>query len=102
MYYLLYNLKSIREFSQPALGQVEVAQKNIISLLHGKIPEAKFENNAAGIHLTLGLKRDVYCQQTQDGSSPANIEIEDDEGLEDMGVEHMWDDLRADKNDFWA
>ncbi|CAF0721146.1 unnamed protein product [Adineta steineri] len=94
----LLQIKSVR----PALGQVEVAQKNIISLLQGEIPEAKFENNAAGIHLTLGLKRDVYCKQTQDGSSPANIEIEDDEGLEDMGVEHMWDDLRADKNDFWA
>ncbi|CAF1666812.1 unnamed protein product, partial [Adineta ricciae] len=94
----LLHIKSVR----PAIGQVEVAQKNIISLLRGQTPEATFENNAAGIHLTLGLKRDVYCKQTQDGSSPADIEVEDDEGLEDMGVEFMWNDLGADKNDFWA
>jgi NADH dehydrogenase FAD-containing subunit len=94
----LLQIKSVR----PALGQVEVAQKNIISLLQGETPEATFENNAAGIHLTLGFKRDVYCKQTQDGSSTANIEIVDDEGLEDMGVEFMWDDLGADKKDFWA
>ncbi|CAF1481252.1 unnamed protein product [Didymodactylos carnosus] len=86
----------------PALGQVEVAQKNIISLLRGEPPEAKFDGKAAGIHLTLGLKRAAFCRQTQDGSGEASIRVVDEDGPEDMEIEGFWDRLGADKKDFWA
>ncbi|KAL4929166.1 NAD(P)/FAD-dependent oxidoreductase [Aspergillus undulatus] len=84
----------LRKAARPGNAQAATVVKNIVALIEGKQAREEFPRQPAGIHLTLGLKRNIVFRNPNDAegeTEPTVIPRED--GREDMGVEGWWERL---------
>ncbi|KAH8892831.1 FAD/NAD(P)-binding domain-containing protein [Thozetella sp. PMI_491] len=77
--------------ARPGVGQGAVAAKNIVSLIEGKEPTEFVTISPPGIHLTLGLTKNVIFRNPNpaEGSTEPVIKLKDD-GSEDMSINGVW------------
>ncbi|KAK4100411.1 FAD/NAD(P)-binding domain-containing protein [Parathielavia hyrcaniae] len=77
--------------ARPGMAQAAVAARNVASLIRGEEPGEKVAVAPAGIHLTLGLTRNVIFRNpnTAAGETEPFINLKDD-GREDMGIDGVW------------
>ncbi|KAH8652137.1 hypothetical protein BX600DRAFT_516211 [Xylariales sp. PMI_506] len=77
--------------ARPGAAQAQVVAKNILAMVQGKEPSEHLVVNPAGIHLTLGLKKNIKFgnPNTAAGETEPRVKIEED-GSIDMGIERAW------------
>ncbi|KAH6623784.1 hypothetical protein F5144DRAFT_496796 [Chaetomium tenue] len=77
--------------AKPGMAQAAVAARNIASMVAGREATEEMSLSPAGIHLTLGLTRNVIFRNpnTAAGDTEPYIELKDD-GREDMNIERVW------------
>ncbi|KAL1876729.1 hypothetical protein Plec18167_005137 [Paecilomyces lecythidis] len=77
--------------ARPGAAQAAVVAKNIQALIEGRSADETFSWGPRGIHLTLGLKKNVIFRDPNvaEGETEPTIMWKDD-GREDMGVEGIW------------
>ncbi|KAK3291907.1 uncharacterized protein B0H64DRAFT_366362 [Chaetomium fimeti] len=77
--------------AKPGMVQAAVAAKNIASMVAGREAAEEMSLTPAGIHLTLGLTRNVIFRNPNiaAGETEPYIELKDD-GREDMNIERVW------------
>ncbi|KAK4038061.1 putative FAD binding protein [Parachaetomium inaequale] len=77
--------------ARPGAVQAAVAARNIAALVVGGEPTERLSVAPAGIHLTLGLTRNVIFRNpnTAAGDTEPFVNLKDD-GREDMGIEGVW------------
>ncbi|KAK3346141.1 hypothetical protein B0T25DRAFT_462460 [Lasiosphaeria hispida] len=78
--------------ARPGSVQAAVAAKNIAAMVAGGEPVETITVAPAGIHLTLGLTRNVIFRNpdTAAGATEPFINLKDD-GRADMGIEGVWE-----------
>lgn len=78
--------------ARPGAVQAAMVAKNIADLVAGRAPSETIAVAPAGIHLTLGLTRNVIFRNpdTAAGGTEPFVNLKDD-GREDMGVEGFWE-----------
>ncbi|KAK3904708.1 apoptosis-inducing factor A [Staphylotrichum tortipilum] len=77
--------------ARPGALQAAVAAKNVAALVEGREAAERLEVAGAGIHLTLGLTKNVIFRNpdVKEGATEPVIKLKDD-GREDMGIEGVW------------
>ncbi|EAQ83098.1 hypothetical protein CHGG_10916 [Chaetomium globosum CBS 148.51] len=77
--------------AKPGMAQAAVAARNIASMVAGREATEEMSLSPAGIHLTLGLTRNVIFRNPNiaAGDTEPYIELKDD-GREDMNIERVW------------
>ncbi|CAP65249.1 uncharacterized protein PODANS_5_4850 [Podospora anserina S mat+] len=75
--------------AKPGMVQAGVAARNITALIRGEEAEEQLEVAPAGIHLTLGLTKNVIFRNpdTAKGVTEPYINLKDEE---DMNIEEVW------------
>ncbi|KAI0031101.1 hypothetical protein K488DRAFT_52806 [Vararia minispora EC-137] len=79
------NQKTARSGSHHA----EVVTENIAALVSGEEPRAEYKDSGMGIHMSLGMKRDLKFRQLVPEQEPmVNLS---DVGTEDMHLKRVWE-----------
>ncbi|KAI3327350.1 FAD/NAD(P)-binding domain-containing protein [Xylariaceae sp. AK1471] len=77
--------------ARPGAAQAQVVAKNILALVEGREPAEKIEVAPPGIHLTLGLSKNLIFRNpdTSKGETEPWI-VPRDDGKRDMGIDGVW------------
>ncbi|KDQ58130.1 hypothetical protein JAAARDRAFT_129299 [Jaapia argillacea MUCL 33604] len=82
--------------ARPGFKQAEIVVENIKRLEGVKeengeveVDLVKYDPDPAGIHLTLGMKRNILFRNPASSDGEPSITVKDD-GVEDMGVSRVW------------
>jgi len=79
--------------------QAAVVAKNIQALIEGRTPQEIYVPGPAGIHLTLGLKKNVIFRNPNQAEGQTEpVVMEKTDGEEDMNVEGFWKRLGVEVN----
>ncbi|ROV93673.1 hypothetical protein VPNG_08846 [Cytospora leucostoma] len=78
--------------ARPGVGQAAVAAKNILALIQGQEPVEQIEIGPAGIHLSLGLKKNTIFRNpdVKAGQAEPAFGVKDD-GSADMNIANFWE-----------
>ncbi|KAK3321974.1 hypothetical protein B0H66DRAFT_474515 [Apodospora peruviana] len=78
--------------ARPGAVQAAVAAKNIAALIEGREPSETISVVPPGIHLTLGLTKNVIFRNPNvaAGGTEPFVNLKDD-GREDMGIDGVWE-----------
>ncbi|KAJ9144646.1 Oxidoreductase [Pleurostoma richardsiae] len=78
--------------ARPGAGQAQVAAKNIIAMIQGREPTENITVGPPGIHLTLGLEKNMLFRNpdTEAGETEPFIKMRND-GAKDMNIDSMWE-----------
>ncbi|KAF2966581.1 hypothetical protein GQX73_g6958 [Xylaria multiplex] len=77
--------------ARPGVNQAQVVAKNILDLVEGREPSEKIEITPPGIHLSLGLSKNIIFRNpnTSKGDTEPSVVWRDD-GTRDMEIDAAW------------
>ncbi|KAI0121079.1 hypothetical protein BJ170DRAFT_698544 [Xylariales sp. AK1849] len=77
--------------ARPGAGQAQVVAKNILAMIAGNEPSDHIVVSPPGIHLTLGLTKNLIFRNPDkaQGETEPHI-VHRDDGQADMGIEGVW------------
>ncbi|KAI0536849.1 hypothetical protein GGR58DRAFT_375744 [Xylaria digitata] len=77
--------------ARPGVNQAQVVAKNILDFIEGREPSEKIEITPPGIHLSLGLSKNIIFRNpnTSKGDTEPSVVWRDD-GTRDMEIDAAW------------
>ncbi|WOO85719.1 Fe-regulated protein 8 [Vanrija pseudolonga] len=75
--------------ARPGAAQAAAAAQNILSLIEGKTPTETITVSPGGIHLTLGIQKNIIFRNPESEGAEPTSRWRDD-GVEDMNIEGVW------------
>ncbi|KAI0403877.1 FAD/NAD(P)-binding domain-containing protein [Xylaria palmicola] len=77
--------------ARPGAAQAQVVASNILDMVEGREPSGEIEVSPPGIHLTLGLTKNLIFRNpdTSKGETEPTI-VHRDDGRADMGIDGVW------------
>ncbi|KAK1979050.1 hypothetical protein LZ30DRAFT_597733 [Colletotrichum cereale] len=77
--------------ARPGMAQVQVVARNIVAMIEGRDPIERYSVRPPGIHLSLGLRKNIKFinPNVEAGEAEPTVIVQED-GQEDMNIEGVW------------